>query len=91
MVDDACQRALELAIAANLLVEVWIHNLASGVHDVREETIRVQLKLNLQIVELGLKVQPSTPLEIKEQHASTITTRLEDIRGLMCDCTNVLE
>jgi len=53
-------------IVANLLVEVRIHNLASGVRDVREETTKVQLELNLQIVELQLKAQLSTSLEIRE-------------------------
>lgn len=65
-VDDACRRVPKLAIATDLLVEVQIHSLAIEVHDVREETTRVQLKLNLQITELWLKAHPPTPLEIKE-------------------------
>jgi len=55
-----------LAIAADLLVEVWIHSLASGVLDAREEATKVQLELNLQIAKLWLKAQPSTPPEVRE-------------------------
>jgi len=41
---------------------------------------KVQLELNLQIAELQLKVQPSSPLEDREQRARAIQTRLEEIR-----------
>jgi len=47
VVDDACQSVPELAILVDLLVEVWIHRLATGVHEAREETTKVQLELNL--------------------------------------------
>ena len=63
----------------------------TGAHEAREEMTKVQLELNLQIVELRLKAQPSTPPEIEEQHASTIAVGLEEIGGAMHDCTNMLE
>lgn len=66
IVDDTCRCVPELAITTDLLVEVLIHSLANGVRDAREEMTRVQLALNIQITKLWLKVQPSTPLEIKE-------------------------
>ena len=91
MVDDAFRCFPELAITTDLLGEVRIHSLASGVRDVREETTKVQLELNLQIGELWLKAQPSTPPEIRERCASAITTVLEDIGGAVRDCTNMLE
>ena len=91
ILDDASRRVPELAIAVDLLVEAWIHSLVSGVCDLREETTRVQLELNLQIDELQLKAQPSTPLKIKEQHTSTIAVGLEEIGGTVCDYTNILE
>jgi len=40
-VDETCQPVLELSIATNLPIEMWIHCLASGVCSVREETTRV--------------------------------------------------
>lgn len=64
MVDDTCQCVLEMAITADLLVEVRIHNLVTGIHEAREEMTKVQLELNLQIAKLQLKVQPSTSPEV---------------------------
>lgn len=89
-VNNACRRIPELAITTNLPVEVRIHSFTSGVRDVREETTRMQLELNIQIVELRLKAQPCTPLEIKEQRANAITAGLEEIGGAVRDCTNML-
>lgn len=65
-VDDACRRVLELAIATNLPVEVRIHSLACGFYDAKEEMTKVQLELNLQIVELRLNAQPVTPPKVRE-------------------------
>ena len=52
MIDDACQSVPELSIPANILVEMWIHMLAVGVREAKEEMKKV---LNLQITELRLK------------------------------------
>jgi len=52
---------------------------------------KVQLELNLQIIELWLKAQPSTPLAIREQRASAITSGLEEISSAVRDCTRMLE
>jgi len=42
----------ELAILDEELVKVRIHKLAIGVRDTHTEMVRVQLELNLQIMEL---------------------------------------
>ena len=68
-----------------------IHKLAVGASEAREEMTKVQLELNLQIAELQLKVQPSTPLEVKEQHTSAITTRMEDISSVVRDYTRMFK
>jgi len=81
VVDDACQSVQELAILANLPMEVQIHRLATGVREAKEETTKVPLELNLQIIELRLKAQPSTPREVREQRASAITAGMEEIGG----------
>ena len=57
----------------------------------REEMAKVQLELNLQIVELRLKVQPSTTPEVREQRANTITSGMKEISGAVKDCTKMLE
>lgn len=62
----------ELAIPEEKPVKVRIYELAIGVHDTWTKMAQVQLELNLQIIELELKAQPSTPLEVKEQWAIVI-------------------
>ena len=56
-----------------------------------EEMAKVQLELNLQIAELQLNTQPSTPPEVREQCASTITIGIEDISSAVKDCTKLFE
>jgi len=47
IVEEACRHAPQLEIATDLLVGVWIHRLASGFHEAKEEATRIQLDLNL--------------------------------------------
>lgn len=68
--------------------EVCIHTLAVGAH---EEMTKVQLELNLHIVELWLKVHPSTPLEVREQRTRTIKVGLNEIGSAVRDCARMLE
>lgn len=91
VIDEACQSFPELAVIADILVEAPLHRLAAGVREVREEMTKVQLELNLQITELWLKVQPSTPAEVREKCASTITAGLDEIGSAVQHCTNMLE
>ena len=91
MLDKACQSVPALAIAVDTPTKARIHMLASGVREAREEMTNVQRELNLQIAELRLKAQPSTPLEVREQHICAIITGLEEIRGVVQDCTSMLE
>lgn len=90
-VDDACWCIPKLAIAVDLPPDVCIHSLETGVREAKEETKKVQLELNLQIVKLRLKAQPSTPLEIREQCASTIKIGMEEIGAALHNYTDVLE
>jgi len=66
MVEEACRHIPELEIMIELLVGLRIDKLASGFHKEKEEATRVQLDLNLQITKLRVKVQSSTPLEVRE-------------------------
>ena len=52
MIDDACQSIPELAIPVDILAEARIHRLATGAREARDEMIKVQLELNIQITEL---------------------------------------
>jgi hypothetical protein len=69
VLEEACQMVPELAIPAEAPAEARIQRLAAGVREAREEMAKVQLELNLQIAELQLKAQPSTPPEVREQRA----------------------
>lgn len=81
----------ELAIQAEELVEARVRKLAAGVRDSREEMTKVQMELNLQMVELQLKVQPSTPLEVKEQRAVEITTIIAVVNSAVTYYTKLFE
>lgn len=52
---------------------------------------KVQLELNLQIVELQLKAQPSTSLEIRKHRASAIILGMGEIKSVIRDSTGMLE
>jgi len=91
VLEEAFQMVPELAIPANAPAEARIHRLAAGVHEAWEEMTKVQLELNLQIVELWLKVQSSTPSEVREQRVNSITLGMEEINSVVRDCTRMLE
>ena len=50
--EEACRYAPELEIVTYLPIRVQIHKLASGFREAKEEAMRIQLDLNLQIFEL---------------------------------------
>ena len=52
VVEEACRMVSELAILEGELVEVHVRKFATGVRDARIELDKVQLELNLQIVDL---------------------------------------
>ena len=79
IVGEACCRTPELEIATDLPIRMRIHKLATGFHKVKEEATRIQLDLNLQIIELRLKIQPPTPPEVREQWHHAIQLGLEAI------------
>jgi len=68
-----------------------IHKLASGFHEAKEAATRIQMDLNLKIVELWLKAQPSTPPEVREQRVGDIQKGLGEIEQAVQSCTTLLE
>ena len=66
VIGNACRSVPELAILENIPTEARIHRLVVGVREVREKMIKVQLEMDLQIIELQLNMQLSTPLEVRE-------------------------
>jgi len=81
----------ESAIPEEEPVEVRVRNLAIGVREVHTEMARVQLELNLNIIELQLKAQPSTLLEVKEQRATAVTEAIAAVNSEVVDCTQLFE
>ena len=91
VVDEACCTVPELEIPKAELVEVWVWKLATGVRDTCIELERVQLELNLKIVELQLKPQPSTLPEIEEQHETAVKYMLATVESALKDYTTLFE
>jgi len=52
VLEEGCQMVLEMAIQVEEPVEACVRKLATRMCKVKEEMARVQLELNLQIVEL---------------------------------------
>lgn len=52
MVEDVCCSVPNLAMLAELPTIERVHRLVTEVRKTREETVKVQLELNLQIAEL---------------------------------------
>lgn len=80
-----------MTVLAKLPTSEQVHRLATRVRKAREETKKVQLELNLQIAELRLKEQLSTPPEVKNQCTHTIQMGLEQIIQVTQCCTRMLE
>ena len=82
---------LELAIPKGELVELHVCKLSTGVRDAHTQLAKVQLELNLQIADLQLKTQPSTPPEVKEQRTTTVTEAIAAIDSVVVDYTQLFE
>ncbi len=91
VIEEAWRMVPELAIPEEETVEVLIRKLASGMHDTRTEMVRVQLELNLYIIELHLRAQRSTLSEVKEQWKATITEAVATVESTVADCMQLLE
>jgi len=76
---------LELAIHEEEPVKVCVRKLAIGVRSARTKIPRVQLELNLQIIELQLKAYPSTLPKVKEQHATIVTEEIVAVDSAVVD------
>lgn len=90
-IENACRSVPELAVLAELPATKLVHKLAANVCEALEETVKVQLELNLQIVKLRLKAQPSTPPEVREQCTYAIQMGLEQIGQATQGCIGILE
>lgn len=71
--DETCRKVPALAIPEVVPIDVQVQKLTTGVRDTHIELAKVQLELNLKIVELQLKAQPSTLPEVREQCAISVT------------------
>ena len=63
-VTEACKTVPELHILEDTQPEANIRKLAAGVCEAKEEVGKVTFEFNMKIVELQLKLQPTTPLEV---------------------------
>ncbi len=72
-------------------MEVHICKLATRVSDARVEMARVQLELNLQVVELQLKAQPSTLPDIREHRTTIVITTMVVVESAVTNCMKLFE
>lgn len=81
----------ELAILAKLSTTNKIHCMATEFCTTEAEVVKAQWELNLQIVEVRMKAQPATPLEILKQCCCEIQAGLEMIKCTIWDCSGLLD
>lgn len=91
IIKKVCHCVPELEITTDLPTGIQIHKLESGFYEAKEEEMRIELDLNLQITELRLKVKPSTPFEVGEQWHYVIQYGLEVIACTTEECTGLLD
>jgi len=78
---------LELHIPEDAQPKAKIQKLVSGAHEAKAEVVRVQFELNMRIMELQLKSQPSTPPKVKGQHRAAIKEGMATVDDTVVDCT----
>lgn len=81
----------ELSIPKDAEANEQVYKLTTRVHDACIELAKVQLELNLQIADLQLKAQPSTPSEVKEQCATTVRETIAVVDSAVADCTGLFK
>lgn len=77
--EEACSSIPELVVPMELPTAEKIHQMAAVVRKTQEAAAKVQLEMNLQIIELHLKAHPSKPLEVREKCTRAIQLGLEQI------------
>jgi len=91
VVGEACRTISELHILEEVSLEANIRELAPGVHDAKIEMTKVQFELNLKIIDLELKPQPSTPLEAREKCEVVVKDVVVVVDAIMVDYTTLFE
>jgi len=86
-----CSKVPKLAMPAELPIAEKIHHMATGFHTAQEEAAKAQWELNLQIAEVRLTAQPTTPPEVREQCRRAIQAGLEVIERTVHDCMGLLD
>lgn len=81
----------ELHIPEEALLEAKIQKLAVVIREVKEEVARVQFELNTKIIELVLKLQPSTSPKVREQCSAAVKEGIAIVDVAVVDCTNLFE
>ncbi len=86
VVAEACRIVPKLHIPQEVSVETKISKLATVVRDTKMEVAMVQFELNLKITKLQLKLQPSTPLEVREQCKAPVKDGIVVVDATVVDC-----
>jgi len=81
----------ELHILDDTPLEAMIKKLTMGVRDAKVEVARVHFVLNLKIIELELKLQTSTLLEVREQCKATVRNGVATVDAMVVGCLMLFE
>lgn len=84
---EACKTIPKLYIPKEESLEAKIRKFYASACDAKTEVEKVQFELNLRIIEIKLKSQPSTPTEVKEQQEAIVKDGVVAIDVVAADCT----
>lgn len=81
----------KLAILKDVESDEQVQKIATRVCNALIELDKIQLELSLQIADFQLKAHPSTPPEVKEKQATTITNMIAMVYGAVENFTWLFE
>lgn len=84
--DEACHIVLEMDIPKAEPVEMRVQKIAMGMCNTRKKLAKIQMELNIKIIELQLKAQSSNLLEAMEHCMTTMADVIEVVASALMDC-----
>jgi len=91
VIAQACSELLELQIPVDMAFYKKIQRIPTTVKESQTEIGKVRLELQLQISGLKLKLQPTTPPKVREQHEATIKEEIDTLDTAVKGCTQLFQ
>lgn len=81
----------DLLIQMEVASKEKLHKLAATVKESKAEVERVKFEMQIQVPDLQMKLQPTTPPEVWEQHEVAIKADMEVLEVGVKDCSQIFD